>query len=1169
MSELTPEEIRQRRLRRLGVDPTRALQETPAKGVTAVTSSTEGAEKTSGSSSIELVEHRQKQQKIDTELNNEVQAESMDQQHRVNNNYRGNLIDGLAGEEEKNAPASSTTDNQEVQEASVEEVAVEMVQRMETDDCMDTDKIGDCDSGIENMETEECPESAKAIAPNAEILLDNRGNTRLEMEVYLSKVLNATWTEHCKGAIIVKEVATEYMDSFEEMPDIEDLTSRVLISVIQYYMEGFLRKSSSNFDFNSTEEMSEGPSSTTEAFDRRVAALDYLVRCYDIIRGECYALSSSKRVNVGEMLQFMEMIKLQILSHSVLVLNGTIQGGKDPIECPKKPERSALLQLLYEKTVESDFLHNFVTFTYKNNDIFKEIFEPVLKDLYRDMQASIVSKDLSVDILAKLDELTAITIDGNIRPICNLIAKQYNFFPISCSKAPGREIAKISFLGPFLAPSIFIEENPKLFEACFNSDNTLLDATLQSSLQTGLGCIRNYLHSIFHALLKNSESRNSVLMYLSSILKVNEKRTQIHADERLLARDGFMLNFLATLQKLASKIKLDRIDMMYPYHWDSLIQIVKDTKLRFESEEYNEWLQEYRGSHVWDPVNFQTQCWFLTLHAHHIAVIPAIQRYNKRLRIIKELQRLVAELNNTKAQWEFTHLAARNEQLRSRWTLQLMKFNRSKACCDIGLLDENLLRQCMRFYSTVCEFILYHMEGRKISGPFITTISPPQLTPTPEFSALPEWYVEDIADFLLFCMQYCPDAVIENMDHSIITWLLTSVCAPHCIKNPYVTAKLVEVLFVTTPTIQTTSQNLHNSIMFHDISLSVLPSALMRFYTDIETTGQSTEFYDKFTIRYHISHLFKCMWQSPVHRLAMINESKTGKQFVKFINMLMNDTTFLLDECLEYLKRIHETQVLMLDEVEWAKVSEELQQTRQRQLSQDERQCKSYLTLARETVDMFHYLTKDIKEPFLRPELVDRLSSMLNFNLQQLCGPKCNNLKVRTPVKYGWEPRRLLGQIIDIYLHLSCDEFAAALAADERSFEKHLFDDAADRIERLQIRSTVEVEQFRELLAKAYDIYVANQQQEDEFADAPDEFKDPLMDTLMTDPVILPSGAIMDRSIITRHLLNSSTDPFNRQPLTEDMLEPAADLKQKIQAWTQAKREKRTSDHGVGSSSKR
>ena len=39
-------------------------------------------------------------------------------------------------------------------------------------------------------------------------------------------------------------------------------------------------------------------------------------------------------------------------------------------------------------------------------------------------------------------------------------------------------------------------------------------------------------------------------------------------------------------------------------------------------------------------------------------------------------------------------------------------------------------------------------------------------------------------------------------------------------------------------------------------------------------------------------------------------------------------------------------------------IDQEQQQTRLRNLSQDERQCRSYLTLARETVDMFHYLTQ-------------------------------------------------------------------------------------------------------------------------------------------------------------------------------------------------------------------
>lgn len=223
--------------------------------------------------------------------------------------------------------------------------------------------------------------------------------------------------------------------------------------------------------------------------------------------------------------------------------------------------------------------------------------------------------------------------------------------------------------------------------------------------------------------------------------------------------------------------------------------------------------------------------------------------------------------------------------------------------------------------------------------------------------------------------------------------------------------------------------------------------------------------------RYHISHLFKTMWSNPTQRQVIVNESKIGGQFVKFVNMLMNDTTFLLDESLEYLKRIHETQVLMMDDAAWSALGSDIQQSRQRQLLQDERQCRSYLTLGKETVDMFHYLTIDIKEPFLRPELIDRLASMLNFNMHQLCGPKCNDLKVRSPHKFGWDPRRLLSQLFDIYLHLSCDVFAAAIAADERSFDKEFFEKVAVRISEMKLRSSIEIEQFRDLITRSHDKY--------------------------------------------------------------------------------------------------
>ena len=66
-------------------------------------------------------------------------------------------------------------------------------------------------------------------------------------------------------------------------------------------------------------------------------------------------------------------------------------------------------------------------------------------------------------------------------------------------------------------------------------------------------------------------------------------------------------------------------------------------------------------------------------------------------------------------------------------------------------------------------------------------------------------------------------------------------------------------------------------------------------------------------------------------------------------------------------------------------------------------------------------------------ELCDRLAAMLNFNLQQLCGPKCNDLIVENKDKYGFQPRKMLDRLTTIYLNLDSEELAVALANDEVS----------------------------------------------------------------------------------------------------------------------------------------
>jgi ubiquitin conjugation factor E4 B len=57
------------------------------------------------------------------------------------------------------------------------------------------------------------------------------------------------------------------------------------------------------------------------------------------------------------------------------------------------------------------------------------------------------------------------------------------------------------------------------------------------------------------------------------------------------------------------------------------------------------------------------------------------------------------------------------------------------------------------------------------------------------------------------------------------------------------------------------------------------------------------------------------------------------------------------------------------------------------------------------------------------------------------------------------------------------------------------------------------------------------------------------MGTLMTDPVLLPSNIIVDRSTIVQQLLANPLDPFTRQPMTINDVVPADELRQKVEAW--------------------
>lgn len=73
---------------------------------------------------------------------------------------------------------------------------------------------------------------------------------------------------------------------------------------------------------------------------------------------------------------------------------------------------------------------------------------------------------------------------------------------------------------------------------------------------------------------------------------------------------------------------------------------------------------------------------------------------------------------------------------------------------------------------------------------------------------------------------------------------------------------------------------------------------------EVEHTGANSQFYDKFNIRYNISQILKKVCIDLQFKEKLIQESSIVDFFVKFVNLLMNDTTYLLDESLTKLSEI-------------------------------------------------------------------------------------------------------------------------------------------------------------------------------------------------------------------------------------------------------------------------
>merc|ERR1712012_1545242 len=139
-------------------------------------------------------------------------------------------------------------------------------------------------------------------------------------------------------------------------------------------------------------------------------------------------------------------------------------------------------------------------------------------------------------------------------------------------------------------------------------------------------------------------------------------------------------------------------------------------------------------------------------------------------------------------------------------------------------------------------------------------------------------------------------------------------------------------------------------------------------------------------------------------------ESETPPLFLRFLNLLINDAIFLLDEGLSYMKQIQEKEA-------------------ERGFQHTGQLARYHNLMGGETIGVLELLTSSITAVITHPTLADRLAAMLNYFLKTLTGPESKSFKVSNLEKYSFRPGEVVGKICQIYLNLGeCSSFVAAVS---------------------------------------------------------------------------------------------------------------------------------------------
>ncbi|XP_059052827.1 ubiquitin conjugation factor E4 A [Achroia grisella] len=722
-----------------------------------------------------------------------------------------------------------------------------------------------------------------------------------------------------------------------------------------------------------------------------------------------------------------------------------------------------------------------------------------------------------------------------------------------------------------------------------------LDQAATSLIETSIcnaSChLVNNMHKIFLTLLKGGpHMRNRLLTWIGKCLKSNVARGKlwnVQANELnqslTCVSDGFMLNLGAVLLQLCQPFctspedpKSLKIDPTY----GAVLPAESAAKSVHLDCLHNETclLPAREGADgqtvkrpTADTYNFVTECFFMTQKCIDLGVRVCAEKLYRCGQDLGRAQRAITDVAASAH-----HLL---EPMRQRVQRLMSKFV-SLRC---ALLENDMLANLNRLQAMTCTWLVQVAVRPDAPNPLpsyapneFLPLNMPVTTPPPDnLRCVPEFVLENIVVLITMARRtvgaITEDADIADLLRPALSLVLTFMGDSSRTYNPHLRARLAECLEAMLPNHPDDQQPLSSLASFsreqlfkeHPHRLQLVP-CLLDVFVGIEMTGQSVQFEQKFNYRRPMYLVMDFLWGLEEHREAftrLAREAEANMEavhppiFLRFVNLLMNDAIFLLDEALGNMAQIRTMQTAQ-ETGAWANLPMQEREQNLSNLSHIGMLARFDNILGRDTIRTLVRLSAHAPYVFCHPTLVERIASMLNYFLLHLVGPNKKNFKVKDMKEFEFDPASTVLDICRMYVELGSNErFCAAVSDDGRSYSPQLFTLAEAVLVRIGGGSLIG--SLQEVASRVSNLAEQRQRDEEILANAPDEFLDPIMSTIMLDPVILPSSrTTVDRTTIARHLLSDQSDPFNRSPLSMDQVKSNTELKEKIQAWIAEKKQK-------------